>query len=409
MTAILLQANSLDQTIAQGVPTMRGRCLISFNNGLGSYGTFASSEQGIGWADEVPFGEFSAAGFSYQYPYFEASASGGGGAQFAPEGRFIGSYGGQSGVFGDMAFVRTYGCGELGIAKGGSLSSTNYEAIVLLSGMTLRTKAGYIPSYGGTGNYSVTGLGFKPDLVLFLRFGHSFWGETGVIIADRAAISFGASDGVSQWSMSAESGMYLLGGPRYSRFTESHVASATNIAQISFVSMDADGFTLNWNGPNDHIIEYLAIHDPVGQFKVGTGTEGDTSITPGFPAEFVLFGSTGVTVLDTDVQGASIGMGGSDNQLNQRSGLGTGGDLYNYLGRWSQSCVSMSSPTATVPTFDAEAVTTAFNPTTVDLNWTTGGGGGRLFGWVAGATSPGPGFGGCPQVSQIYRRVIRKE
>lgn len=402
MTAILLSTDSTTQTFPQGTPTMKGRALIAYGNGSGVGGpTDSNGFCSIGFRDETD-GVFSACGFNYQYISFEQSGSGG----LGPGPDFYANLGSEVGVFINRLGLSSYQCGELDLVSLG-LAGGDMEGLGLLSGITLESKVGWTQSFG-TGPVTVTGLGFAPNLVLFSSFGRNYFGAPPVIPGERGALSFGAYDGTNQWVAAAQSGGWLSGGTRYSTFSESFVVATPYQSNVSAVSLDADGFTLNWAGANDSVVLWQAFYDPAGQWKVGTGVEGDTSITTGFPAELVLFGNSGVSSLDTLGVGCSVGIGGADDQLHQYSGFGAGGSTTQNRKYWDDThAISVSyAAGGGVPALDAQAQVTAVNPTTVGLNWTTTGGGGARFGWVAMKTSKGPGFAGCPAIIVSFDDVV---
>lgn len=401
MTAILIEANSYTQSVAQGTPTMKGRALITFGNALSSHGTVVQPVAGcesVGFRDETD-GVFSAVGFQYQFIHTEQSGSGG----MGPGADIYANLESEVGVFINRLGLANYACGELELYSRGNPGG-DYEGLALLSGITLETKVGST-QYGGTGDLAITGVGFQPDLVLFSGFGRTYYGEPPIVIGERGGFCFGAADGTNQWVASAQSGGWISGGTRYSEFSDSNVWGTPYGAMVSFVSLDSDGFTLNFPSAISDYVQWIAIRDPDGQFAVGTGTEGDTSITTGFTPEMMLFGNSGTDTLDTLQEGCSAGVGGCDDQLHQYSGFGAGGATVENAKYWNTSAISMSTHTTSVPALNAEASVTAFNATTVDLDWTTGGGAGMLFGWVALSTSVGPGYGRCPFAQQIYRLI----
>lgn len=406
VTAVLLEATSQTQTIAQGVPVMKGRAIVAFGNEWTGHGispalpAYHPGCASVGFQDETG-GEFAALGFQRQSPYFEQSGSGG----LGPGSGFYATLESQVGAFLNRIEVDLFGCGELGIDSI-ALPSSNLEGLMMLSGTTLETEIGYT-TFSGTGAHSVTGLSFQPDLVLFSYFGHASFGPPPVSIGDKATLCFGAFDGTNQWAVATQSGGYLTGGGRNSRASQSRVVIDPTRNPIGAVSLDSDGFTLNWYGPNSGIVMYHAIHDPAGHFACGMGTEGDTSFTPGFTPDMVLFGNSGVTALDTNQSGGSFGVGGCDQLLRQYGGWGGGGGIEKNRVYWNTSALPMAKhPNSAYPALDAEAEVTAMG-STVDLNWTTGGSGGMRFGWVAAALSDATGFDGCGFIPQIYRWLKR--
>ncbi len=408
MTVALVETTAAGGTVPFS-PTFKGRAQVSWANNCGSKGTvIASPEYGaqtVGFVDDGAVDQFaSAIGMAIQFPFFEASNSAG-----INDGFNLGGPGHGS-INTDVLSVDDFGCGDVDYVSG-SVHGTDIVAALILSGNTLETKAGVIPGQPTSGHVSVTGLGFRPELVLF-----SWWG-TGRFNVDAidntGKFSFGAYDGTNQWSAGGVSGVYLTSGAdRASRFSASAVSTAPGFPDVQAVSLDADGFTVNYVGSRGFVI-WEAFADTNGQFACGTGVEGDTSIPVGFAAEAVMMGTAGVTSLDTDVSGCSLGIGGSDSQLNQLAGWGASSSLSTSGNRryMNDSVFATSKAGLAVPIppiNSAEAVATAFNPTTVDLNWTVGGSGGVRFGWVGFRCSSAAGYEGCggtPQ--QIYRWLKR--
>lgn len=120
---------------------------------------------------------------------------------------------------------------------------------------TLQSKAGTFTSSGSTGNQSITGLGFKPRAVILalgvgasdvLMFGLG-WGTPSTqvsVIGGRAQDTAGANIG----ALSTNTTIII-------RWTD---ANGTALGQASLVSMDNDGFTLNWSIAQAQTISYLA-------------------------------------------------------------------------------------------------------------------------------------------------------
>lgn len=112
---------------------------------------------------------------------------------------------------------------------------------------------GTFTSSAGTGNQSITGIGFRPRLVKF----DVAAGDTSFF-----RIGFGAMDAAgNQYAWGATSEDANSGG----RATISRVycvaltnSAATDILLGSFVSMDADGFTINWVTASPFIIGFIA-------------------------------------------------------------------------------------------------------------------------------------------------------
>ncbi len=411
MTAVLLQANSFSQTIAQGIPKMKGRALIAFGNENPAYGISTQPSIAKRRGNET-FGmrceaaaQYAAVVYSTQFPYFEASA---GGCEAAPGGvveDFYATLAGQSSIFTNQIHVGFFGCGELNIIQRDN-PSVNLEGLLLLSGNTLETETGYIQT-AASGDISVTGLAMgRPDLVLFSYFGRTEFGEPPIEFGERGTFSLGAFDGTNQWATGAQSGSYIVGGPRLSRASQTAVVVDPTNIDISAVSLDADGFTVNYPATNHSVIvQWYAIKDPGGFFKCGMGVEGDTSINAGFAPDCVVFANSGTTALNSNQGGCSVGVGACDSLLRQWSGWGAGGGINLESSYWTPSAISMALHPGSGPSSNtAEAVVTSMGASP-SLNWITGGGTGMLFGWVAMRPSDATGFDGCGFTPQIYRWV----
>jgi hypothetical protein len=409
MTAILKVIPADDQILDQGTPTMKGRALIAWGNGglFGEIGVVANNPAGIfsDGGENQSFGfhaenaeTFSAIGLTHN-SIFDASSSAG------DQGFFYGTYDSIAAAIFEKEHVVDFGCGVVEIDTSPFEEPDIANGIIILSSGSMQTMVGAISGSASAGNVAVTGLGFQPDLIFFGRFGHSFFGDPGVHLLDVGLISIGAADGHgNQWAFGCEAIPYQAPGSAH-RFRSSN-CSASKVAirqdpfpYVSHVSMDPDGFTLNWSAADTDIIEYWAISDPAGEFKVGMGFDGDASFTPGFRADAVVFATSGTTVLDLNQAYMMIGMGGSDNQLNQMSGWAGASLLDNnhQAHYWNTSAISLTHAFdrgAPLTGGVTEAHTTAFNATTVDLSWTNVVGT-RYFGWAAMKTGLGPGFDGC--------------
>lgn len=117
---------------------------------------------------------------------------------------------------------------------------------------TTVTKAGgFIPA-GGTGNRSVTGLGFRPKSLVFglTNAPNGAASRTHFGMAD----AFGTQRTESTLAVGADTNMY--GSSSNCISTVSTAATPTDLA--SFVSMDVDGFTLNFSLNSGQNWSYIA-------------------------------------------------------------------------------------------------------------------------------------------------------
>ena len=146
------------------------------------------------------------------------------------------------------------------------------------------------------GNFSETGVGFQPDAIIFssagingtsgtgTTFGHSVGVATGS--ANQGTIMGFSRNGVTTTTTSGYGYNAELVAPRMNN-------SGDTLHRDAFVSMNADGFTLNHlEGSSAVVLFYIALKG--GQYKVGeltTRTDGNDIVEtePGFSPAAILF------------------------------------------------------------------------------------------------------------------------
>jgi hypothetical protein len=124
---------------------------------------------------------------------------------------------------------------------------------------TIVSKAGSFTCPGSTGNYSVTGLGFSPAVVFF---------DLGYQAAGYAIIGSGAMDSNgTQWARAANT--HLASAAAYTAKSSTlcaliiTAAGATAMA-AAYVSMDADGFTINFTTTDTNAnVGWVAVSQPI--------------------------------------------------------------------------------------------------------------------------------------------------
>lgn len=288
----------------------------------------------------------------------------------------------------------------------------------LFGGNEVEVATGVIHLNSTTGDQSVTGVGFQPDVVLFVccdpnsvenASGYSARSMTGAVDADG-----------NQWVLASnsipQSGPTIFGAKlgyraRNSEFrTDScilgllnELPSFTNSMlrqRAEWVSMDTDGFTFNMveaglstNPPADTgYVLFLALKGTAGgSFKVGNNVEGDTAITG------VGFKPSGIFTVGNSLDAASQAANGMysststsnchfglADHLTQRSTLaGSGSDSGpdgGNIGQYYQNAL-ISMGNCGAQTVSAEAELVSFDSDGFTLDWTTGGSGGQIFGW----------------------------
>lgn len=175
--------------------------------------------------------------------------------------------------------------------------------------MKVYAKSGSFASPTATGNQSITGLGFKPKAVIF------FMNKTTTDASvDEIQVGMGfATSSAQRFYVASELDDNVAAGDSNRRVDNAKCIgivnnAATVVRSADFVSMDSDGFTINWTTANatQHRVNYIALGGLIGA-KVGTfnttTTTGSKAIAGvGFRPDlvFVLYGLDSTTLPGTN-------------------------------------------------------------------------------------------------------------
>ncbi len=174
------------------------------------------------------------------------------------------------------------------------------------------------------GNFSVTGVGFRPSLVIHSHVGSGYTGAVGSS-ATNAAIATGVMDSQGDiWS--SEILIVDNVGTSDTQRNQSTAACFTAInnglgvtKQATLASMDANGFTMNFSVANDNAARAFSLalrglNSQTGAFNKSTAAApASQSITGvGFTPTFVMFSSFMDTAQGSPVAEGRYGIGGSD-------------------------------------------------------------------------------------------------
>lgn len=282
---------------------------------------------------------------------------------------------------------------------------------ILLMGNQCEAKTGFFIMQATTGNQSITGVGFQPDVVLFLGcfqqdINHERSGDNFMI---------GAADAAgNQWVGAVRSDFgsgipAVFGGTqgptkRWSRWFNdnciTHIASPmfsgpTTVDQLaSLVSMDADGFTINLtqagldSGGEPSAVMFMALKAfPGGSLSVGNGTQGDATLAAGFAPDALLMASTqnpnsgGMDRIDSYL---SMGVTDGVKERNFWAGSDYGGPAnFSPPDSWAYTSTVSTLRLADITLTTLAECSVALTGTGANLTWSTDDGGARLFGWVA--------------------------
>ena len=234
-----------------------------------------------------------------------------------------------------------------------------------------------------TGNQSVTGVGFKPTSVLCLHAGPGF---TSTPPNSSTHNTFGISvmdDQGNQWANT-----YLdtdTANPstpfRYQRATKAIViltTSGTLAKEANWVSMDSDGFTVNWttldtNASKAVCLALKGLRVCPGSFNKSTAAATATQTVTGVPFKprAVLLASVqGVTSSSIGTV-TRLGIGASNVTTNGSSAVlstTASKSSVHSIDKTSKAFVKVDNNT---PAIDAEATVTGFNVDGFTLSWTT--------------------------------------
>jgi hypothetical protein len=164
--------------------------------------------------------------------------------------------------------------------------------------MAFSAKVGSFAQPTSTGNSSVTGVGFQPKLILLFGNSRTSDGSTalgqfgfgvGVSSSDRRAGSYASTDNTAGGQVG-----FSEGNTRCWRLGD---GTGNNLSQADFVSMDADGFTLNWTAADAtaRIVNYIAlggtdltnVKSGSNAMRTSTGNQSYTGM--GFQPDAMLF------------------------------------------------------------------------------------------------------------------------
>ena len=142
-------------------------------------------------------------------------------------------------------------------------------------------RAGKLTIPGSTGNHSVTGLGFAPDGVIFI--GGNGSAEGSVLTGNNLGVFMGIMG--RDWSAAtlkaySVSTLPEQGARVRTAYPICQAATCNSPAfEASAVSLDADGFTVNFTTVGTGVIYYLAIKaDDVGYLESSYGAAGSIAL-----------------------------------------------------------------------------------------------------------------------------------
>ena len=302
-----------------------------------------------------------------------------------------GSIAGSNGVIGHAGAFSEGGGGPDGnylrVCYDDAAYSGSSIGSILALGNNCQAKTGVITLNNSNGDQAITGVGFTPDLVIFL--------SCTTYNADGQKFMYGAADGTNQW-VGNTSGHFFDAFDCHSQWWndkciamlgETLYASPTTVPHVaSFSSMDVDGFTINLtasgtdSGGNSSDVRFLAIKVLSGSVKVGNATQGAASLSAGFAPDAFVFATTQHVSSGSTSSASYWNLGMTDGTLERCywAGQSNADNVAASFGCTTKS-IRMIDQDNTVLA-DANVTLTG---TGANLTWTTDNGANNLFGWIA--------------------------
>lgn len=272
-------------------------------------------------------------------------------------------------------------------ADSNAYSTATFKAITgdwSVAPPTLLTKAGSFTGSGSTGNQAITGVGFQPKVVLFrynLQTSDGSGGDSvsgfgvGVSSSDRRSSGDYSSNNVSPSTHDAwNQDTYCIYAP-------------SGVPRADFVSMDSDGFTINWTSASSMVVTYLALggtgltNVKTGQAAAKTSTGNQAYTGVGFqPTALIVFaGKFSTSPLDQSTNGSGLfGFATSSSARGMVAWRNQNGSNPQ-VAKHRQSTQRLVSTTTTF----TEADFVSFDSDGFTLNYTTAGGSADVFYYLA--------------------------
>jgi hypothetical protein len=234
------------------------------------------------------------------------------------------------------------------------------------------------------GSKTVSGIGFTPEAVLHFYPGWGYDEAPGSNVTN-AVIGLGAMDKTgAQWAIQAgsvhsESPTIASRAQRTDSALYSYTDTGPAVTKdAKFVSMNADGFTVNFTTANSaasHIYSLAlgGLKASVGAFNKTTGTApASQSVTSGFQPGALLLASfqTTAQTSGTSVSTGSFGLGAGDGTNEASSAVVADDNVATASVEGIDKASKVFIKMNTAP-LDAEADLASFGPTGFTLNWTT--------------------------------------
>jgi hypothetical protein len=292
-------------------------------------------------------------------------------------------------------------------SDGFTINWDNAAAIVVhyfaVAGADFQAKVGSFDMNGSTGNQAVTGVGFQPKAVMFFgTIDNTTEGAAAV-----AKLTMGAATSASERWATAQydgDGHGASNSEAHEYITESacivRISDAAVTLEADFVSLDADGFTIDITTALACRMIYVAFGGStsyhagtvVQPTSTGTVVEENIDLEP----DGVLFAGVGAASLDTIADDCYPTFGCCDSSLQEECVAASVNDNVgtsdSHRDQASGACIERLSATANTVVTQASMESLDVNGFT--LNWTAVDSTASIIGYLAFGTAFNPGGGG---------------
>ena len=203
-------------------------------------------------------------------------------------------------------------------------SSAYIFHFIAIGGTHIRAKVVSWTMRTSTGNQSVTGVGFQPDVVIHAHAGSGHTSSPSST-SQHGGFGLGAMDSQgNQWAMATfvVDGVSTSDTSRYQRTNRCLVSvggSQTEVKDATFVSMDSNGFTINYSNANSSAGQVFSLALKGVQANAGTFNKTTSAATASqsvtgvpFRPRVVLFASAQDVSRTTAQSSARLGIGASN-------------------------------------------------------------------------------------------------
>ena len=253
---------------------------------------------------------------------------------------------------------------------------------IALGGDITNAFVGDFPASTAPGNQAVAGVGFQPDVVLFLNSTFNTAAEADTAVFSRKRFNLGMMNSAGQqWAISV-CGRDNRNNPPHSlsqQRTDQVIASMTNNCTTtadslaSFVSMNAGGFTINWGNQASAAfpIYYLALRGGqhgLGSFNQAVAAGNQPVAGTGFNPNGLLLASFNRVASTTIAANSEVSIGAASGTLAR-------GTIWSETRDVDPTDANMATITnrvirlATSQTTNAEADLASFDSAGFTLNW----------------------------------------